>query len=141
MPTTLSQGRLEEIQKMVGNQPNLRPESGISLLPDSPNTGISSTGNIIDLSNNEVIGKLGGLPDANPLSGSSGALGGFNSILDTLKTQGISLAQKYALPTLTPTAIPNSSDAKQLPIYIVLTLMVITAVAVLLIFLNRFRPS
>ncbi len=62
-------------------------------------------------------------------------------VVKNVKTQGISLAQKYALPTLTPTAIPNSSDAKQLPIYIVLTLMVITAVAVLLIFLNRFRPS
>jgi len=73
--TQLSQDRLTEIRSRYSN---LKPETGIVALPDSPNTGLSSTGAIIDLTNSQVLGNLtsdnaslGGLPMTAPTTAQS----------------------------------------------------------------------
>lgn len=62
-------------------------------------------------------------------------------VVKTVKSQGTSFAQKYTLPTSVPTIAETQADTKQLPIYILLTFLVITAVGILLVFLYRFKSS
>ena len=58
MATFLSHERLEEIrQKVQGGQFKI-PEYGTQPLPDSPATGISASGKIIELSTGQVLGSL-----------------------------------------------------------------------------------
>lgn len=85
MPTQLSSNRLAEIQGLVKTNPLLKPETGIATLPDSPGTGISSTGNIIDLNSGEVLGSLGGLPESSNASTTPSGLSNVNDIISQLK--------------------------------------------------------
>ena len=58
MATFLSPQRLEEIrQKVQGGQIKI-PEFGTATLPDSPATGISASGKIIEISTGQVLGSL-----------------------------------------------------------------------------------
>lgn len=61
-------------------------------------------------------------------------------VVQQIKTAGRAYAEKYSQPT--PTAIQSPESQKQaLPVYILLTVMVVIAIAVLIVYLNKFKQK